>query len=888
MFVGRPGRRRGPLALLIVCLAGAFAAPEPASAFVWPNVPERIAKGLESNDPAERRNSAQEIASLPQALAKPLAVKALGDEDSEVRIAAAKVSAKLRIPGASDIVSAWLSDSDARLRLAACEVIRSSPTDRSVTALGRVLSDPSQDVRVAAAQAMGRSGSSDAVSLLLGHLDDNSPEVRAEVATSLGRLGDARAVLPLVGRAQDTAPEVRRRVARALGDLRDSRALSALVRSLSDANSDVRVESALALGRIGSDEATVSLAPHVQPSTGAAQGAAPSSETSLALRQAALRALGRIGSTRAIDLLIGALETDRPDAGRVPAREALVTVGKKATKAIVASLSTGPSARTATGLVDALAAIGDASTAPAIVRAMQRGTVPAPAALSALAKLEAEPALPSVLELIGDPSPQVRRAAIRAALVMIDPAKPDGRAVEPVSDALDDPSLDPEDRVALVELLGRTGSPRASEQLLTYVGSKSPSLRRASLRGLGSLSAGSASVDDKLAAALDDELGTVRMDAAIAISRVGTKELAPKLLERLLKSAEQDRAALGIALAGVMSRSSEPALAQAVSAAVSSAPTSARDALIEGLGRLTSDASIDELKKVSGGSVDDRRKVAEVAAAQGSKAASLVASLAADPDPGVRANAAWSLGAVGDAATAASLAKLATDPDVDVAGNALAALGRLAAREKNVALVEPTACAALSDTRPYVRANALSGLRLAGGRCDVPVLASLLSTDPSERVRIAAASLLHDIASAPAATPPLVAPPPAPAPAPSADPKAPAAKDAPLKPAVALDPVVAARKALDRCISEEPTFRVARQCESGESGVASSRTLPLTVFVVPEGAAGPVPRAPFALALPDGTLRLGVSDRRGVVFEPLTPDGEVELAVPAAQALGSL
>lgn len=880
------------VAAILACVVQAT--PRVAHAdFVWPNVPDRIAKGLESTDPAERRTAAQQLATLPAALAKPLVLKALGDEDNEVRITAAKASARFKLPGASDIVAAWLVESDARLRLAACEVIRSSPTEKSVTALGRVLSDPSQEVRAAAAQAMGRSGSADAVSLLLGHLDDTSPEVRAEVVTSLGRLGDARAVLPLVGKVQDTSVEVRRRVARALGDLHDKRALSALVRALSDASSDVRVESALALGRIGSDEATVALAQHVQPTTNASQGGPPAAESSLALRQAALRSLGRIASPRAIDLLLNALESDRPDAGRTPARDALVAVGAKATKPLQTALGGSPSARVASGIVQALGVIGDRSTANTIVRAMQRGAVPAPIALAALAQLKADEAMPAVLELLGSASPDTRRAAIRAALAMIDPAHPDGRAVEPVQDALSDPNLEVEDRVALVELLGRTGSPRSAETLLAYVASKSPALRRASLRGLGSLAQGSAAVDDKLVAALDDELGTVRMDAAIALSRVGTKELGKTLLNRLLKSAEQDRAAIGIALAGVMARSQDAELVRAASAAVSSAPTSAQDAVLEGIGRLVNAASVEELKKLAAGNPDDRRKVAEVLASQGAAAQPTLITLAGDSDAGVRANAVWSLGAIGDKTAVTTLARLVTDQDVNVAGNATAALGRLAARVGDATLAESSVCAALSDTRAYVRANALAGITLARGSCDVRVVSNLLATDASERVRLAAAALLHQIASNPGAAapnPPAPAPTPAPSPTPAsptpAPPGAPAPTPAPAPAPPPPDPPLLAKRALERCAAEEPTYRVARACDTSPQPVPApgSPTFPLTVFVVPDGASGPVPRAPFALVLPDGTLRLGLSDRRGVVFEPMAPRGEVELAVPAAMA----
>ncbi len=859
--------RKSSVAAAFVAL-GLLSLPRAAAAFVWPNVPERIEKGLGSSDPAERRVAAAQIASLPREFAKPLLVRALADSDNEVRVSAAKASAKVKLEGASDLVADWLTESDARLRLAACEVIRAAPTEKSVTALGRVLSDPSQDVRAAAAQAMGRSGSADAVSLLLGHLDDTSPEVRSEVVIALGRLGDARAVLPLVGKVQDGAIEVRKRVARALGDLRDARATSALVLSLADASLDVRVEAALALGRIGSDEGAVALAPLAQTAAGSGtRGAPPASEASLALRQAALRALGRIGSPRAIEVVIVALEHDRPEAGRSPAREALVAMGAKAQKPLQTLLSGSPSERAAIGATQALAAVGDQSAVPAIVRAMQRGKVPAPAALAALASLKSDAALPPVLELIGDSSPEVRRAAVAAAIALIDPASPDGRAVDPVRDALADHTLPNEERVGLLDLLGRTGAPRATDLLLPYADSKSPALRRAALRALGSLTAGGAAADAKLEQALGDELGTVRMDAAVALSKVGASTLAPKLLKRLLRSAEQDRAALGVALAGVLSRSKDSATVNAVADAVAAAPNSARDALIEGLGRADTDVTLKRLADLAAGAEDDRRKVAEVATARGSASRALLLSLAKDPDSGVRANAAWGLGFVLEKQDASAIAALLADADVNVAGNAAASLGRLAMRAGDAALADGL-CKVLSDSRPYVRANALAGLHLAGGRCDASLLSALLASDSSELVRATAAAILHTIASSPAA-PPASAP---------ALPSVSGAK--PAKPP--LDPSVVAKKALERCASEEPTFRVAQRCDRQQKSHAGQKTFPLTVFVVPDGASQPVARAPFALELADGTYRLGIADRRGVVFEGFAPQGPVQLAVPAA------
>jgi HEAT repeat protein len=822
---------------------GAVGGPSPAHAFVWPNVPERIEKQLGSADPAERRLAAQELSRLPAALAKPLILKALADEDVEVRVFASAVAVRIKLEGAGDLVTPWLVEPDARVRLAACEVIRVSPSDRAVAALGRVLADPSKDVRLSAARAMGRSTSTEAPGLLLGHLDDNAPDVRQEVAVALGRLGDARAVLPLVGKVQDTDQGVRRVVARALGELGDMRATSALVLALNDSSLEVRVEAALALGRLGGDEAILALAPHAQAAGDGTKGS-PSSESAHAMRQAALRALGRIGSPRAIDLLVAALSGDKPDAARTPARDALVSVGPRAVKPLVTFLTGSPSTDAAIGAVQALGAIGDPSASQPIVRGMQRGVVPVSAGLSALAELGSSDALPAVLELVAGQATSVRLEAIRAARELLDPTRPDGRAVDPLVDALSEPGLTIEERAGMLELLGRAGSPRGAATLLAHAGDKQTSVRRAVLAALGNLSEGSAAIDAKLVAALDDDLGTVRTEAAVSLSRVGTEAAAPLLLDRLLKSAEQDRAAVGLALSGVLGRSADAGLAKRVGKAVDAAPSSARDALIEGLGRMRTAASLEELGRLASGAVDDKRKVAESLAGQGERARKLTVQMASDPDAGVRANAAWTSGFVGDAEAGKLLGNLLRDPDAAVAGNAAAALGRLA-RTLQKADMASALCKALSDPRPYVRANALAGLDLAGHDCGGDPEAKLLADDPSDVVRAAAARHLHRLAV-----------------------KQPAAV-----------------RALRRCVGEERVHRVARTCESMDGSQGGSRTFPLVVFVVPDGGAEPKGRAPFALVLPDGTMRLGLADRRGAVFEAHVPEGEVELAVPAPLAL---
>jgi len=849
-------------ALLVASLTAlASIVPAGAGAFVWPNVPDQVERALASSDVAERRSAAQRLAELPDEIAKRLIAKTMNDPDVEVRLRAAQAAVAKPMPKAGDLVITWLSEGDARLRLAACDVIRTSPTDRSIVALGRVLGDPDAHVRLAAAAAMGSSAMSEAVSPLLGHLDDSAPEVRAEVARALGRIGDTRAVVPLIGKVQDSVSDVRRVVARALGDLGDQRAAGALMLALQDASQDVRVESVGSLGRLRSDEATAAIAPLVdaEPETQVAGVLGPgrpvaSASGSNEVRAAALRALGRIGSDAAVKVLIGALGKDDPAAQRSPVREALVSAGKPAVPALIALLAGSPSPKAAAGAALALGTLLSSSGDPALskqasaalVRAMQRGAVPLRFGLRALASAGDPDALPTVLELIDDEDPSVRREALRAAVALLDPARPDGRAVDPASKALRDAATPMDEKIDLVRLLGRTGAPRAQAVLLPLATAKATALRLAVLEALGVLRVGSPATDDVLLKALSDEDADVRLAAATALARVASPKAATRLLELVAVAAEQDRGAIGIALAGALARATDAALAAKVRGSVAIAPESARDALIEGLGRMRGPAAGHELARLAGGGIDDRRKVAEALAGHAENLDALE-RLARDADPTVRANAVWSIGAIGKRDALALVAPLVRDPDVAVAGNAAAAVGRIAARDAGDSTKDalPALCAALVEPRPYVRANALEGLSWMGARCEARSAADLLARDPAESVRLAAADHLARAIARGGAQP-------------------------------------AERRALARCAGEDRNAMVAARCARQPDG--PSTTDDIGVFVAPDGRNVPMPRAPFALVRPDGFLRLGIADRRGELFEFAVPRGTIRLAVPAPLA----
>jgi hypothetical protein len=98
---------------------------------------------------------------------------------------------------------------------------------------------------------------------------------------------------------------------------------------------------------------------------------------------------------------------------------------------------------------------------------------------------------------------------------------------------------------------------------------------------------------------------------------------------------------------------------------------------------------------------------------------------------------------------------------------------------------------------------------------------------------------------------------------------------------MALDASALDASALDRCARTDPSSAVAARCRPGvDAGPAPARTHAVLVYVVPDGSDTPRPNASYAMRFADGTVRSGTTDRRGAVFEPLAPEGDVLLRRP--------
>ncbi len=833
----------------VAAAALVLAIAAPAQSLVWPDVPQRIERALHSPDPLARRSAAAELPKLSLAQATPLMELAFADADVEVRVYAADAAIRLRWTPATEKVLAWLGDRETRLRIKACDVARAMPSARAVPALSRALSDSDWNVRGPAAEALGEQASADAVAPLLGKLDDSAVPVRIQVVRALAHLRDKRAVVPLVGKVQDAVSDVRREVARALGDLGDVRASQALLLQLRDNIAEVRLEALRSLGRLHANDAVDAIAPLA-------------AEHVPALRQTALEALGRIASPESIKVLVAMLGQGDDGAGSLdhtPVRDAIVSAGSVAV-APVATVLRGPTVSTTTatsaawvlGELEAAAVRGggsaDASVIETIISAMRRGVLPPAAALRALGRTSDPAAVPVVLEFALDASPQVRNEALQAAAQLLDPEKPDGRVVEPLVAALRDPRLATVERAQVATLLGRTGAARAATPLVSLASAKNRALRLAAIDALGVLGPivdkpSTDARDDVLVPLVADVDASLRLHAALALSRAGGSKAETALLDKLAASEETDRAAVLTALAGILSRDTTPQAGAAIKRLEHELELSAgadRDAVLVAMARAKSPLAMPSLDRAAKSEfAEDRRAIATLLPARTTAEAMPIATaLLADGDASVRAQAAWALGAFGDASSANALVKLAQSGDMDSSIDATAALGRIAGRLHAKDQAAAWLCPLIEHAHPYVRANALAGLALAGARCqDGSKERRLLLDDDNDVVRGAAARALKKSV------------------------------------AQAADPEDA--RALDACAATDRSGTVARTCRAGRP--ASPGTEPLLVYVVSEDNTLPVAKSAYAIVLDDGLIHVGTTDRRGGVFDPVTPAGDVTL-----------
>lgn len=174
-------------------------------------------------------------------------IERLGDENAEVRSAAARSLGRIKDSRAVPGLIGALKDRDAKVRESAAEALAEFEDPRAITPLGDLLTDPSSDVKKSALDALSHFDTNLPSAAIVRLLSDPDEDVRHNAAHLVGKMRDRSATGALTKLIADPNSDVRRAAIQALAELGDPAAATALVPALSDPDPDVREE---ALGAI--------------------------------------------------------------------------------------------------------------------------------------------------------------------------------------------------------------------------------------------------------------------------------------------------------------------------------------------------------------------------------------------------------------------------------------------------------------------------------------------------------------------------------------------------------------------------------------------------------------------------------------------------------------
>jgi tetratricopeptide (TPR) repeat protein len=487
-----------------------------------------------------------------------------------------------------------------------------------------------------------------AVKPLLDALSDPREAQQQVAITLLTHVGNKDAAASLFAYASGTAdPELRSRAMVAVGALRDARLepkLSTLLlggeRSHVSDGDPVSVAAAWALARLGTRSSLASLEKLSLSESGS-------------LSALALIGMGRLGDVRAVPQVQKLLRS--PEAGALPRAAAAFAAGAL-------------SLRSEADALTELSRDPDPS-----VRAQ---------AILALARLKLEPAASAIAEALTEPTPELGRAAARAAVVLVAgvPAAPE--EIFPVPEG----ALDVRRVIDAIH-----PAPHDPAQELAALTKLTPAVSRAA--------AAAAESSPRRARALAEALSR---GVGLSLGSFETAARKPRAEEQA--SAERLLAEVGASV-------------------------------VAPLARLTAHPDPD-LRLVPLPFLVGRREDAATRALE---------ALTRDPEPSVRRAVLSALGPEQRGLAKAVAARLGLETEWPLRAAAADALGRIAANEPEPAAVEALTRAALADPYALVREAAAKALARVSGGAALPALHRLKEGDPEPRIRSLAARLSAEL-----------------------------------------------------------------------------------------------------------------------------------------------
>ena len=164
----------------------------------------------------------------------------LGDEDADVRRAAAHSLGQLKDSRAVPGLIGALKDSDPKVRASAAEALAEFEDSRAIAPLAALLNDASTEVKQSALESLSHFENGVPSSPVIRSLSDADAEVRHKAAQLAGKLRDRSATPALAKLVGDPDSDVRQAALEAIGELKDPMAASAVTLALGDSDSDVR------------------------------------------------------------------------------------------------------------------------------------------------------------------------------------------------------------------------------------------------------------------------------------------------------------------------------------------------------------------------------------------------------------------------------------------------------------------------------------------------------------------------------------------------------------------------------------------------------------------------------------------------------------------------
>lgn len=394
---------------------------------------------------------------------------ALRDPSAKVRCSAAKALGMIGDKRAADALAIAQEDLNAIVRQQATIALVSVADWRAGLAFAQLVADtenPTPIVREGAVEALGMLEDERALTPILRALQDDSPEVRTQAARALIRHPDRRAIEHLNEALSDPDIWVRYYASQALywiedaaprddGEMSGLPDIASLESELVDEDGPLDIEALLR--HLKGEKSLVKLRAIERLGEAEVHSAARAVidclyDTDIRVQRAAAKALLRLNSPLAADVLVAAASNDDPELHNYAAR-ALYQLGDARVQSVQMLIEQ------------------DLLHRDPYVRAMAAGT---------LGMFGDAYAVDQLVNLLSDRVTSVRVAAVNALSEI-----GDRLAVEPLIIAADDSA--PDVRAAIAEALGVIGEPDAFETLMRLMRDDDSSVRHATAHGLRSL-----------------------------------------------------------------------------------------------------------------------------------------------------------------------------------------------------------------------------------------------------------------------------------------------------------------------------------------------------------------------------------------------------------------